>query len=55
MRLVYVLLGLLPVLHPVVSHAAAPRTNFVLCMTDDQGWGDTGYNGNPVQIGRAHV
>ncbi len=26
----------------------APRTNFVLCMTDDQGWGDTGYNGNPV-------
>jgi len=31
--------------------AAAPgseRPNFVLCMTDDQGWGDVGYNGNPV-------
>ena len=22
--------------------------NFVLCMTDDQGWGDTGYGGHPV-------
>ena len=33
----------------IISGAAgAPRTNFVLCMTDDQGWGDTGYNGNPV-------
>lgn len=21
------------------------RPNFVLCMTDDQGWGDVGYNG----------
>ena len=25
----------------------APKTNFLLCMTDDQGWGDTGYNGHP--------
>lgn len=24
------------------------RPNVILCMTDDQGWGDTGYNGNPV-------
>jgi len=24
------------------------RPNVVLCMTDDQGWGDTGYNGHPV-------
>ena len=30
--------------------AAAPATaatNVILCMTDDQGWGDTGYNGHP--------
>lgn len=24
------------------------KPNIILCMTDDQGWGDTGYNGNPV-------
>jgi len=24
------------------------RPNIILCMTDDQGWGDTGYNGHPV-------
>ena len=23
------------------------RPNVILCMTDDQGWGDTGYNGHP--------
>ena len=23
-------------------------TNIILCMTDDQGWGDTGYNGHPI-------
>lgn len=26
---------------------AAPRPNVVLVMADDQGWGDTGYNGHP--------
>jgi arylsulfatase A-like enzyme len=26
---------------------AAGRPNFVLCMADDQGWGDVAYNGNP--------
>ena len=26
--------------------AAASRPNVILCMTDDQGWGDTGYNGH---------
>ena len=25
----------------------APRPNVVLCMSDDQGWGDVGYNGHP--------
>lgn len=24
------------------------RPNVILCMTDDQGWGDVGYNGHPV-------
>ncbi len=30
-------------------HAAEPakRPNIVLVMADDQGWGDTGYNGHP--------
>ncbi|MDP7289975.1 MAG: sulfatase-like hydrolase/transferase, partial [Phycisphaerae bacterium] len=27
--------------------ATQPRPNVILCMTDDQGWGDTGYNGHP--------
>jgi hypothetical protein len=29
----------------VQTHAAPP--NIVLCMADDQGWGDTAYNGHP--------
>ena len=28
--------------------APADKPNIILCMTDDQGWGDTGYNGHPV-------
>jgi len=24
------------------------RPNIILCMADDQGWGDTGYNGHPI-------
>ena len=27
---------------------ADERPNFILCMADDQGWGDTGYNGHPL-------
>jgi arylsulfatase A-like enzyme len=26
----------------------AERPNIILCMSDDQGWGDVGYNGHPV-------
>ncbi|MGB1889652.1 MAG: sulfatase-like hydrolase/transferase, partial [Akkermansiaceae bacterium] len=29
------------------SLQAADRPNIILIMTDDQGWGDTGYNGHP--------
>jgi arylsulfatase A-like enzyme len=33
---------------PTLLHAAdAPKPNIVLVMADDQGWGDTGYNGHP--------
>ncbi len=32
----------------VVPRMAAGRPNIILAMTDDQGWGDTGYNGHPV-------
>ena len=30
-----------------LAAAAADKPNIILCMTDDQGWGDTGYNGHP--------
>lgn len=28
--------------------AGAPKPNIILCMADDQGWGDMAYNGHPV-------
>ncbi len=31
----------------VTGAPAANRPNIILCMADDQGWGDTGYNGHP--------
>ncbi len=30
------------------AEKSPPRPNFVLCMADDQGWGDAGYQGHPV-------
>ncbi|MEM6915240.1 MAG: sulfatase-like hydrolase/transferase [Verrucomicrobiota bacterium] len=40
---------LLPLLVSVCTAVAeTPRPNIILCMTDDQGWGDTGYNGHPI-------
>jgi hypothetical protein len=34
----------------IFSQAAlgADRPNVILCMTDDQGWGDVGYNGHSI-------
>lgn len=36
-------------LHFMVAHhsEAVDRPNFVLCMSDDQGWGDVGFRGHP--------
>jgi arylsulfatase A-like enzyme len=41
------LLGL-AVLLSLVATTQAARPNILLIMADDQGWGDTGYNGHPV-------
>ena len=38
----------LALLCAATQHAIAERPNVVLCMSDDQGWGDVGYNGHPV-------
>ena len=35
-------------LSATLAAAESKRPNFVLCMTDDQGWGDAGYQGHPV-------
>lgn len=32
----------------VAENVSDTKPNIILCMTDDQGWGDTGYNGHPV-------
>lgn len=34
--------------HAQTARAAEAPPNVILCMTDDQGWADTGYNGHPV-------
>ncbi|MDD2600252.1 MAG: sulfatase-like hydrolase/transferase [Kiritimatiellae bacterium] len=35
------------VLTAAVSNGATAKPNIILVMADDQGWGDTGYNGHP--------
>ena len=34
--------------HRTLKKIQATPTNFILCMTDDLGWGDPGYNGNQI-------
>ncbi len=38
----------IPLFLCLASALGAAQPNIILCMTDDQGWGDTGYNGHPV-------
>ena len=33
---------------PARGATASPKPNIVLCMADDQGWGDMAYNGHPI-------
>ncbi|MCX6897952.1 MAG: sulfatase-like hydrolase/transferase [Verrucomicrobia bacterium] len=42
------LLMLCAVCGAVVVASAVERPNFILCMADDQGWGDMAYNGHPA-------
>ncbi len=46
-RLAPLLFLAIALLAPLPAHSAATaaRPNIILCMTDDQGWGDTSYNG----------
>jgi arylsulfatase A-like enzyme len=41
-------LGLALGILPKLTKAAAKKPNIILCMADDQGWGDMAYNGHPV-------
>ena len=41
-------LGVAALALPRRLDAAPAKPNVILAMTDDQGWGDTGYNGHPI-------
>jgi len=44
-----IIAGLLILVTAVASASAVvSRPNIILCMADDQGWGDMGYNGHPI-------
>ncbi len=42
----FLLGGLAPMIN--LARPGAPRPNIILTMADDQGWGDTGYNGHRI-------
>ena len=44
----HLLAGMATASYPAARAGAARRPNVILFMADDQGWGDTGYNGHPV-------
>ena len=39
---------LLPSVHAAEAQQQHAQPNIILCMSDDQGWGDVAYNGHPV-------
>jgi arylsulfatase A-like enzyme len=43
-----ILAGVVLLLGSCTHEESEQGPNIILCMTDDQGWGDTGYNGHPV-------
>ena len=45
---------LLPVAALCANEEPSARPNIIVIMTDDQGWGDTGYNGNP-EVKTTHI
>lgn len=50
MQTLHTTIALLPLLAGAALAAddAGARPNFILCMADDQGWGDMAYNGHPL-------
>lgn len=41
-------LGIALGIFPTLSKSANKKPNIILCMADDQGWGDMAYNGHPI-------
>lgn len=48
LKIAGVLAGTAVVCGTVAAESAAERPNIILCMADDQGWGDVSYNGHPI-------
>jgi len=50
MKLPFILCSVLSAIppHATAAEHASAKPNFVLCMADDQGWGDMAYNGHPT-------